>query len=194
MRSQRIKIKGTAGPRPGVRDSVVFPYEETATNPAYEIEITSTATWMLISTYRIDSSIWNDASRLTSMNPAVILWELMPYSFVIDWFYDLGGYLEELEAAYLSGLTWLDGYETWTHKHSARYKVPGQVLTYDYAGQRWKRTFYTHEFTEERQAKERRPLSSQPSPIPPGFKVDLGAARIASAAALLNQIFNKWRR
>lgn len=39
------------------------------------------------------------AARYTSLNPASITWELMPYSFVVDWFYDVGSYLRATESA-----------------------------------------------------------------------------------------------
>jgi hypothetical protein len=37
----------------------------------------------------------------TSLNPASIVWELTPFSFVADWFIDIGGYLRNLETALL---------------------------------------------------------------------------------------------
>ena len=38
-------------------------------------------------------------STYTSMNPASIKWELVPYSFVVDWFYDIGSYLRGCETS-----------------------------------------------------------------------------------------------
>lgn len=37
-------------------------------------------------------------SRLTSLDPISITWELLPLSFVLDWAVDIGSYLESLEA------------------------------------------------------------------------------------------------
>lgn len=43
-------------------------------------------------------------------NPLVVVHELIPLSFVADWFLDIGGYLERMTA--LNGLSVLDGYTT----------------------------------------------------------------------------------
>lgn len=42
------------------------------------------------------------ASQYGIANPALVAWELVPYSFVVDWVFNIGGYLEHLGA--LSGL------------------------------------------------------------------------------------------
>jgi len=42
-------------------------------------------------------------ARYTSLNPVSIAWELLPYSFVIDWLYDISGYLRSMESAMLYG-------------------------------------------------------------------------------------------
>lgn len=46
-------------------------------------------------------------------NPALLAWELLPYSFVIDWFIPVGNYLEALNA--FSGFEFYDG---WTSSSS----------------------------------------------------------------------------
>lgn len=48
------------------------------------------------------------ASGLT--NPAAIAWEMMPFSFIVDWVLPLGDYFNNLDATL--GLTLRDGYET----------------------------------------------------------------------------------
>lgn len=65
---------------------------------------------------RIDALPQNEAIiSLTSVgvtNPALIAWELVPFSFVVDWFLPIGTWLESLDAllgytnAYSSTSTW----------------------------------------------------------------------------------------
>ena len=42
-----------------------------------------------------------DLSRWTSLNPVSLAWELVPMSFVVDWFFDIGSYLRNLETGLL---------------------------------------------------------------------------------------------
>lgn len=46
----------------------------------------------------LSAPILASASSLGLENPAVLAWELTPYSFVVDWFLPIGSYLENLSA------------------------------------------------------------------------------------------------
>jgi len=46
-------------------------------------------------------------SQLGISNPLALAWELVPWSFVVDWFVPIGGYLSSLDAT--SGLSFLGG-------------------------------------------------------------------------------------
>lgn len=54
------------------------------------------------------------AAQYGLSNPALVAWELVPMSFVVDWFLDVGGYLEHLGA--LSGLTVTDACVSHEHR------------------------------------------------------------------------------
>lgn len=51
-----------------------------------------------------------DLFRLGILNPLVVAWELVPYSFVVDWFLPLGAWLETFDAH--QGIEFLGGYQT----------------------------------------------------------------------------------
>jgi hypothetical protein len=51
-----------------------------------------------------------DIARWTSLNPVSIGWELMPYSFVVDYFYDVGNMLRSYETAMLYNTKFKSGY------------------------------------------------------------------------------------
>lgn len=110
-----------------------------------------------------------DTSRWTSMNPASILWELMPYSFVVDWFYDVGGYLRSVETGLLNRSNFVRGHQTKYVKGS------GSIYWTDGF---WFGGFETIDIT-------RTLLSSYPLPYAPSLKVNMGAGRLFNAAALL---------
>lgn len=50
------------------------------------------------------------ASRFTIGNPAEMVWEIIPYSFVVDWGIPIGDYLSSLDA--LRGIEWKSGTKT----------------------------------------------------------------------------------
>lgn len=60
--------------------------------------------------YEISDSNIRNLNALGLINPASIAWELVPFSFVIDWFLPIGNWLESFSA--LSGLTHVEGTKT----------------------------------------------------------------------------------
>lgn len=54
----------------------------------------------------VNSSALSAASQLGLLNPLAVAWEAVPWSFVIDWFYPVGDYLERLGAS--TGITFSD--------------------------------------------------------------------------------------
>jgi hypothetical protein len=57
--------------------------------------------------YRVASPALRTASALGLTNPLYLGWQLVPFSFVVDWFTPIGAYLESLSA--LQGLSFIDG-------------------------------------------------------------------------------------
>lgn len=65
-------------------------------------------------------NLWR-ATQLGLTNPASILWELVPYSFVVDWFIPVGAFLGSWTD--LWGLTVGDPYTTLTRFYKGRYQM-----------------------------------------------------------------------
>jgi len=61
-------------------------------------------------TAEIDSPRWRDANQLGLINPLSVGWELVPFSFVIDWFMPIGNTLEAMTAR--AGLKFVGGHST----------------------------------------------------------------------------------
>lgn len=53
------------------------------------------------------------ASQYGIANPSLVAWELLPYSFVVDWVFDFGGYFEHLGA--VTGLDIFGATNSWEH-------------------------------------------------------------------------------
>jgi len=54
-----------------------------------------------VTNWKLGNDMNDVISSFTSLNPVAIAWELVPYSFVVDWCVDIGGYLRNLETAAL---------------------------------------------------------------------------------------------
>lgn len=134
--------------------------------------------------FRLTDSRLQSLAGFTSLNPVSIAWELTPYSFVVDWFLDVGSYLRNFETACLYGSTFSRGVvqELW---HGEVREVYFQ--NNPNAGPNGTFTLSTTGLA--RNTKYRRTvLSSIPFPRAPRFDPKLGSSRLISAAALLGQM------
>lgn len=134
----------------------------------------------------LDPSFDNNLAKWTSLNPASIAWELTPYSFVVDWFLDIGSYIRGLETAFLYGNQFQSGYCSELITYTRRFSSVGARRIPGVESQVW-RAVETLRHTNF----SRRLLISYPAPHVPSFKVDLGASRLISAASLLRQLLKK---
>lgn len=123
-----------------------------------------------------------DYAKFTSMNPVSIAWELLPYSFVVDWIYDIGGYLRNVETASIYGDSFVSGYYTSTAKIRRITRPVGQ-----WTNGSWVYTQTANPVVAYTARKERVRLTSYPTQRKPVFQVNLGWRRLLSAASLLSQ-------
>lgn len=118
-------------------------------------------------------------------NPLELAWELLPFSFVVDWFLPIGSYLTALDATfglkYRTG-SYSDKWERRSDRTALGAGLPGGSLVYT-------RGESKDSFREEWFARYEQ--TSFPSPMLPSFKDPLGVSHALSALSLLNQVFNK---
>lgn len=129
-----------------------------------------------------DSQFATMAAQTGLSNPALLAWELVPYSFVVDWVLPIGDYLSRLDAT--RGLIFKRGTlsEIKTATHVTRwdstetdpfqYKVSGCGKVFSY------------------KEKTRTALSSFPNAPPLTVNPNLGITRLISGLALLVQAFS----
>jgi hypothetical protein len=134
--------------------------------------------------YALTTGGLNSVAGYTSLNPVSIAWELVPYSFVADWFVDVGGYLRNMESSLLYNSDFTGGYSTERSKETIRQSVTGGNLSYSASV---KGSYEGKEF-------QRKVLVSSPSPRPPSFNPKLGTERLINAAALLSQMLHSLKR
>lgn len=121
-----------------------------------------------------------DLKRWTSLNPASIAWELLPLSFVADYFYDVGNFLRNLETSLLYQTDFVDGYytELYSVHYGHREVGPrGDTSTRVY--------FYDASASYDRTRFFRSVLSSMPLPRAPTFKLPTSWQQLVTLASLL---------
>lgn len=131
--------------------------------------------------YKVDSATAARLKHIGLSNPALTIWELIPYSFVVDWVIDVGGYLELLDATVgLSEVICIqsvryDAQATFQHdllnSHHAQFpfrKALGQYV--------WSTSI-------------RGSPGAFPGPPRPTYKPNLSTTRMISALALLRNLF-----
>lgn len=135
----------------------------------------------------------------TSLNPLGIAWELVPFSFVADWFVNVSDQLALWENLVLFSSNFRGGYMTQTAKEernatfwyqnvkAVRYWPNGQVVDDTYTRQSWGSSQSNFKF------KERTVVTSLPRPAGFSFKVDLNSKRITDVAALITVLVKPFR-
>lgn len=141
----------------------------------------------IIGRYKIPDSAILRLADFTSLSPASIAWEMIPYSFVVDWVYNVGGYLRDLETSMMYERYWLDGYMTITEKVD----VECDVLTVLRLGGGLRKQVILTGGTNSMRYKLRTKARFAPLPRLPVVDVKLGSGRLLNAAALLSQFLGR---
>lgn len=121
------------------------------------------------------------AASIGLTNPLLLEWELVPFSFVADWFIPVGDYLNSLDA--LLGYSNLHSCKT----EFSKMATVERGRSYDRGSGRYQYNSYTG--LRERVRMKRTAQSSIPSPPLPRFRNPLSANRLTTAISLLTQIF-----
>lgn len=129
----------------------------------------------------LENTALTQLAHFTSLNPLSIAYELAPFSFVADWFLDVGGYLRNLENALLYHTNMVEGFVT-------RTKLVQVAVFYRGTKNDGLQTTTLNAQSMFRHAhKLRSSLATLPFPYPPKIDMRLGTSRLISAASLLGQ-------
>lgn len=129
--------------------------------------------------FRATSKYLSDAAPLGLLNPMAIAWEILPWSFVIDWFIPIGNYVNSLDAT--AGLQFVDGSQTTFERRTASRSV---------SGRKWQGITYVGSWgcRREQISCERVKFLTFPSATMPEFKSPISFVHFANAVSLLIQL------
>lgn len=128
---------------------------------------------------RVKDSWLRAGSQYGLINPASLAWELVPWSFLVDWSLPIGNFLEAFTAT--AGLEFIGGY-------TSRWAQGQTIINFDLSGQIYPWNSYTvgkHQI--DRFGFRRDALSDWPLPLP-YVKSPFSNAHTANALALLKQL------
>lgn len=122
-----------------------------------------------------ENVLLSQASRISSLNPISLAYEVIPFSFVVDWFVDIGGWIRETETSFVNSARFASGFITEGIRGHCKLEDIGEDSSSvrDLKGSVLDRHF------------RRRRLNSYPFPRAPKLKPNLSPSRLLNAAALL---------
>lgn len=133
--------------------------------------------------FRVKNHTVKEMSQLGITNPATLAWEVLPWSFVVDWFLPVGNYLNSLN--YDEGLEFVTGFQVLFTKNNWLVHIPGVQFSdanYNYV-------YGSADLvTSTNVLHDRTLLYSPPSPDLPAFKNPLSLTHLANALALLKSV------
>lgn len=135
-------------------------------------------------TYTVDVASAQWLGRVGLTNPLDIAWEVLPYSFVVDWIYPIGKFINTLDATL--GCTFVDGSNSGTMRCNLHYTRNADYTIGNYRYVWHNCTGDTYYFTYDRDK-----YTGFPTVQLPHFKNPFSAQHYANALALLVGAFPK---
>jgi hypothetical protein len=133
--------------------------------------------------YTVDNDFYSRVQSVDLLNPLGTAWELIPFSFVADWFIPIGDYLNTLDACL--GKTFVRGTRSYRLREHHTLTVKSYALANHSVGGGYESEHY---------GKVRERLTSFPNPSLPSVNVKLGLEKMISSVALLNNELRKFGR
>lgn len=134
--------------------------------------------------FKVDSPLTAFLAQTGFTNPVNLAWEILPFSFVVDWFLPIGPWLETLSAWH--GMSFIDGYRTTFTKQETALALavnqphPGNTTIL------WREDVrYTRNWVKLSRVR----LSTFPVPAFPSWKNGVSPLHTANAIALFRTVF-----
>lgn len=138
--------------------------------------------------YEVRNNFAHDLASTGITDPLVLAWELVPWSFVVDWFYPVGRFLES--CGYHNGLRFVAG----SYSIRSRVNWHGGIQAGTRRGTGYSQTQSGGSITTNFNGFSRGVWSSWPQPELPHWKDPLSLTHVANALSLLATAFSSGRK
>ncbi len=133
--------------------------------------------------YQIDNTYVQRLSSVSLTNPLIVGWELLPFSFVVDWFLPIGSWLNGLDATLGLQFVRMADVRTYVIEQTDLLETEKDGGPTPTAGSIVRRSYHKDRFL----------ASSFPTPKFPHLKNPLSVTHATNALALLTSAFSKVR-
>lgn len=168
IQTSRVKVKRACNAREAPPGDFVTTYD-------------TTTTIKYVCTYRISNADFKRLQTVGLVNPLSIAWEVMPWSFVIDWLLPVGRWLSNLDA--LVGIEFIDASWTRVDEQAIGMRIDSSTVSGS--------TRYTYKLSgNAKQITIQRNSSKYPSVLAlPRFKSPFSTTHAVTGLALMRQVF-----
>nr|WKV33572.1 MAG: RNA-dependent RNA polymerase [Riboviria sp.] len=136
--------------------------------------------------YDLPANMLDSLSSLGLTNPLAIQWELVPFSFVVDWFFPIGDYVNRLDAG--SYLSFIEGSRSMMSRINSRSRYEDRNET----SYRYNKVTTTRTPGRFRAWQFNRTVLSQPPSVPlPDLRSPLSLDKMAKGLSLLAMAFQR---
>jgi len=177
--SSKITTKGIAGVEDLLYPQLRIGYRNTTTDYVTRMGLR----------FRIDDHLKSYLAQTGFTNPLNLGWELIPFSFVVDWFLPIGPYLSCLNS--WDGLTFVDGYRTDLVHEFVFVEINVREWPTPDAGEFWNKYGI---WTRETIKMDRVKLTSLPSKRFPSLKNPFSTTHALNALALMTTTFAEMQK
>lgn len=137
--------------------------------------------------FQVTNDFIRQGQQLGITDPLTLAWELVPYSFVVDWFLPVGDFLSRLN--YDSGLTYMGGCHTTTSFQKQSLAPVSESIPFRLGANNYTSTVSGYPLKAEEFKMDRVILVSPPRAVLPSFKDPFSAIHVANALALMRGAF-----
>lgn len=150
-----------------------------------EYQYDTTVSYRMGVLFASSSDTMHTLAQVGISNPALVAWELVPWSFVVDWFIPIGNYISASDAT--NGLTFIQGYTS--HKTTCKSDV---TTTWDGTKcYQWSNWMGQTKGSRTSESYVRTKMLSWPKNEVPKFKNPVSFDHAINAIALLRQVVKR---